>query len=68
MPEEPRAEGVAQLVALALGREPRTSLDEGIPKAVSWFLEHRAAHPEEDATVPSEGEGVGWKDELLTRV
>jgi nucleoside-diphosphate-sugar epimerase len=48
-----------------LGWEPRTSLDEGIPKAVSWFLEHRAAHPEEGATVPSEGAGVGWKSELL---
>jgi UDP-glucose 4-epimerase len=41
--------------------QPQTSLDDGIPKAVEWFREHRAAHPEEDATVPSEGEGVGWK-------
>ena len=41
---------------------PRTSLDDGIPKAVAWFLQHRAAHPEEGATVPTEGEGVGWKD------
>jgi hypothetical protein len=39
-----------------------TSLDEGIPKAVAWFREHRAAHPDEAATIPSEGEGVGWKD------
>jgi UDP-glucuronate 4-epimerase len=44
-----------------LGWEPRTSLEDGIPKAVAWFREHRAAHPEEAATVPSEGEGVGWK-------
>ncbi|HEV2592229.1 MAG TPA: NAD-dependent epimerase/dehydratase family protein [Gaiellaceae bacterium] len=31
-----------------LGWEPRTPLDEGIPKAVAWFKEWRAAHPEED--------------------
>ena len=41
--------------------QPRTSLDDGIPKAVAWFREHRTRHPEEAATVPSEGEGVGWK-------
>ncbi len=28
--------------------EPETSLDAGIPKAVAWFKEWRAAHPEED--------------------
>ena len=44
-----------------LGWQPQTSLDEGIPKAVAWFREHRAAHPEEAATVPSEGGNVGWK-------
>jgi nucleoside-diphosphate-sugar epimerase len=44
-----------------LGWQPTTSLDHGIPKAVTWFLEHRAAHPEEAATIPSEGESVGWK-------
>jgi UDP-glucose 4-epimerase len=44
-----------------LGWQPQTSLDEGVPKAVDWFREHRAAHPEESATIPSEGEGVGWK-------
>ena len=27
---------------------PETSLDAGIPKAVAWFKEWRAAHPEED--------------------
>jgi UDP-glucose 4-epimerase len=27
---------------------PTTTLDEGIPKAVAWFREWRAAHPEED--------------------
>jgi len=31
-----------------LGWSPTTSLDEGIPKAVAWFKEWRAAHPEED--------------------
>jgi len=41
--------------------QPATSLDMGIPKAVAWFKEHRSAHPEEDATVPSEGAAVGWK-------
>jgi nucleoside-diphosphate-sugar epimerase len=44
-----------------LGWQPQTSLDDGIPKAVEWFREHRAAHPEENDTVPNEGEGVGWK-------
>jgi nucleoside-diphosphate-sugar epimerase len=44
-----------------LGWQPQTSLDEGIPKSVGWFCEHRAAHPQEGATIPSEGEGVGWK-------
>ena len=27
---------------------PETPLDEGIPKAVAWFREWRASHPEED--------------------
>jgi UDP-glucose 4-epimerase len=40
---------------------PQTPLDAGIPKAVEWFLEHRAAHPEEDTAVESEGAGAGWK-------
>jgi nucleoside-diphosphate-sugar epimerase len=44
-----------------LGWKPETSLDAGIPKAVAWFREHRAQHPEEDATIPSEGAGAGWK-------
>jgi UDP-glucose 4-epimerase len=48
-----------------LGWRPATSLDEGIPKSVAWFREHRAAHPDEAATIPSEGEGVGWKDTVL---
>jgi nucleoside-diphosphate-sugar epimerase len=45
-----------------LGWQPQTSLDDGIPKSVSWFLQHRADHPEEGETIPSEGEGVGWKE------
>ena len=28
--------------------DPQTPLDEGIPRAVRWFREWRAAHPEED--------------------
>jgi UDP-glucose 4-epimerase len=28
--------------------QPQTSLADGIPKAVAWFKEWRAAHPEED--------------------
>jgi UDP-glucose 4-epimerase len=31
-----------------LGWEPETPLDDGIPKAVEWFKEWRAAHPEEN--------------------
>ena len=40
---------------------PQTPLDEGIPKAVAWFAEHRAAHPDENRPVESEGAGAGWK-------
>jgi UDP-glucose 4-epimerase len=46
-----------------LGWRAETSLDQGIPKSVAWFLEHRAAHPEEGETIPSEGKDVGWKSE-----
>jgi UDP-glucose 4-epimerase len=41
--------------------EPQTPLDEGVPKAVAWFREHRDAHPEEDRRVVTEDGGVGWK-------
>ena len=34
-----------------LGWTPQVPLDEGIPRAVAWFQEHRAAHPEEDKPV-----------------
>jgi UDP-glucose 4-epimerase len=32
-----------------LGWQPRVPVDEGIPRAVEWFLERRAQHPDEDA-------------------
>ncbi|HEY2935677.1 MAG TPA: NAD-dependent epimerase/dehydratase family protein [Gaiellaceae bacterium] len=44
-----------------LGWEPQVPLDEGIPRAVAWFREHRAAHPEEDRPVASEDSEIGWK-------
>jgi UDP-glucose 4-epimerase len=37
-----------------LGYEPKVSLEEGIPRAVDWFLERRAAHPEEAALAPAQ--------------
>ena len=40
---------------------PQVPLDEGIPRAVAWFQEHRAAHPDEDRPVVNEGDSVGWK-------
>ena len=44
-----------------LGWQPQVPLQEGIPRAVAWFREHRAAHPEEDRAVVNEGDSVGWK-------
>jgi nucleoside-diphosphate-sugar epimerase len=44
-----------------LGWRPRTALDEGIPRAVAWFQEHRVTHPEDDVVIAGEGEGAGWK-------
>jgi UDP-glucuronate 4-epimerase len=44
-----------------LGWQPHVPLHEGIPRAVAWFREHRAAHPEEDLPVVNEGDSVGWK-------
>ena len=38
-----------------LGWEPKTPLDEGIPRAVAWFREWRAAHPEEDRPLVADG-------------
>ena len=37
-----------------LGWQPETPLDAGIPRAVDWFREWRAAHPEEDTHIVSE--------------
>ncbi len=34
-----------------LGWEPQMPLGQGIPKAVAWFREWRAAHPEEDRPI-----------------
>jgi dTDP-D-glucose 4,6-dehydratase len=40
-----------------LGYTPKVPLDEGIARAVDWFREHRAAHPEEDVPVTADHEG-----------
>jgi nucleoside-diphosphate-sugar epimerase len=39
-----------------LGWAPHTPLQDGIPKAVAWFREWRAAHPEEDRPFAEEQE------------
>ena len=44
-----------------LGWEPQVPLDEGIPRAVAWFQEHRAGNPDENRPVENEGDSVGWK-------
>jgi nucleoside-diphosphate-sugar epimerase len=44
-----------------LGWTPKVPLDQGIPRAVQWFREHREAHPDEDRVVANEGDSVGWK-------
>ena len=49
-----------------LGFDPKVPLDEGIARAVTWFREHRDAHPEEDVEVVPDHErarslGQGWK-------
>jgi UDP-glucose 4-epimerase len=35
--------------------DPQTPLGEGIPRAVRWFREWRAAHPEEDLPLSADG-------------
>jgi UDP-glucuronate 4-epimerase len=45
-----------------LGWEPRVSLDEGIPRAVEWFRERRAAHPEEDVELVLEDTELSAQD------
>ncbi len=44
-----------------LGWTPKVPLDEGIPRAVAWFQEHRVANPDENRPVVNEGDSVGWK-------
>jgi UDP-glucose 4-epimerase len=44
-----------------LGWKPQVPLDDGIPRAVAWFREHRAANPDENRPVVNEGDSVGWK-------
>ena len=43
-----------------LGYEPQVPIEAGIPRMVAWFLEHRAAHPEDDRPVEAEP-SIGWK-------
>jgi nucleoside-diphosphate-sugar epimerase len=54
-----------------LGFDPQVPLDEGIARAVAWFREHRAAHPEEDVEIVPDHErarslGQGWKETAAT--
>src|SRR2546423_1790115 len=49
-----------------LDYEPGVPLEEGIPRAVAWFKEHRAEHPEEDGPLPADvlfpqDAEIGWK-------
>jgi UDP-glucuronate 4-epimerase len=49
-----------------LSYEPKVALDDGIGRAVAWFREHRAAHPDEDVPVVADHERApelerGWK-------
>ncbi len=37
-----------------LGYEPRVAIEEGISRSVAWFLDHRAAHPEQEELAPAE--------------
>jgi UDP-glucose 4-epimerase len=49
-----------------LGYEPAVPLDDGISRAVTWFKERRAEHPEEEAldladTSFHQDADIGWK-------
>src|SRR2546430_1880766 len=49
-----------------LDYEPSVPLEDGISRAVAWFKEHRAAHPEEDGPLPPDAlfpqdAEIGWK-------
>jgi nucleoside-diphosphate-sugar epimerase len=48
-----------------LGWRPGVPLAEGIPSAVAWFREHRAAHPEEDVPLAWDLEPDGPDGELF---
>ena len=41
---------------LLLGYEPQVPLEDGIPRMVAWFLEHRAAHPEQEELPLADGD------------
>ena len=41
-----------------LDYDPQVPLDEGIARAVAWFREHRAAHPEDDVPITADHEGT----------
>jgi UDP-glucuronate 4-epimerase len=54
-----------------LGYAPDVSLDEGIARAVTWFREHRAVHPEDDVPVRADHEGTlgagqAWKTAAIS--
>ena len=44
-----------------LGYEPHVPLEDGIPRMVAWFLEHRAAHPEEEERPLADSAPLGVK-------
>jgi len=55
-----------------LGYDPQVPLDEGIARAVAWFREYRAAHPDEDVPITADHEGslrdagAVWKSAATT--
>ncbi len=53
-----------------LGYNPQVQLDEGIARAVGWFKEHRAEHPDEEKimleAVLAQDAELGWKTEATT--
>ncbi|MBA2475223.1 MAG: NAD-dependent epimerase/dehydratase family protein [Actinobacteria bacterium] len=44
-----------------LGWTPRVPLDDGIPRSVAWFREHRSVHPEDDLPHAVDASEIGWK-------
>jgi UDP-glucose 4-epimerase len=49
-----------------LGWRPETALEEGIPKSVAWFREHRAEHPEEDEAIAGDDTQEARNDAVST--